>query len=57
VFELLHAHITHETTDTLATLLPELTRTSLTPFLGPEATEKLIARRQADGSLRLRGTS
>jgi AcrR family transcriptional regulator len=56
LFELLHAHITHESTDTVVTLLPELARTALTPFLGPEATEKLIARR-ADYVPTLRGSA
>jgi len=57
IFELLHAHIVHQSTDTVASLLPELNRTALTPFLGPEATEKLIARRTADGALKLRGSA
>lgn len=46
VFELLYTHLTHSSPETLSTLVPEVTRTALTPFLGPQATEALIARRQ-----------
>jgi AcrR family transcriptional regulator len=46
VFELLYTHLTHNPPETLATLLPEVARTILTPFIGPQETEALIARRE-----------
>lgn len=48
IFELLYTHNMHNPPETLATLLPEVVRTALTPFLGPVATETFIARREAD---------
>lgn len=45
VFELLYTHLTHNPPETLSTLMPEVARTILTPFIGPQATETLIARR------------
>jgi AcrR family transcriptional regulator len=45
VFELLHTHLTHNSSESVRSLQPELVRTTLTPFLGPQATEELIARR------------
>jgi AcrR family transcriptional regulator len=48
VFELLYTHLTHSSPETLSTLVPEVARTALTPFLGPRATEAFIAHRQAD---------
>ncbi|HWX95599.1 MAG TPA: hypothetical protein VNZ01_02020, partial [Solirubrobacteraceae bacterium] len=48
VFELMHTHLIHASPATLSTLMPEVARTALTPFLGPAATEQFIARRQAD---------
>jgi AcrR family transcriptional regulator len=48
IFELLYTHLTHNSPETLSTLVPEVARTALTPFLGPQATEAFIARRQAD---------
>jgi AcrR family transcriptional regulator len=48
VFELLYTHLMHNPPHTLSTLLPEVARTALTPFLGPQATEAFIGRRQAD---------
>jgi AcrR family transcriptional regulator len=46
-FELLYLHITRHSVATIDTILPELVRTILTPFMGPVATEKFIAKRQA----------
>jgi AcrR family transcriptional regulator len=48
IFELMHTHLTQDSPTTLSALLPEVARTALTPFLGPEATEAFIAGRQAD---------
>jgi AcrR family transcriptional regulator len=48
VFELLYTHLTHNPPETLSTLIPEVTRTALTPFIGPQATEAFIVHRQAD---------
>lgn len=48
VFELLYTHLTHSPPDTLSTVVPEVARTALTPFLGPQATEAFMARRQAE---------
>jgi AcrR family transcriptional regulator len=48
VFELLYTHLMHSPPDTLSKLVPEVARTALTPFLGPQVTETFIARRQAD---------
>jgi AcrR family transcriptional regulator len=47
IFELMHTHVVHHSWETILTILPDLARASLTPFLGPRATEELIARRQA----------
>jgi AcrR family transcriptional regulator len=46
-FELLYLHITRHPVQTIHTILPELMRTILTPFMGPVATEEFIARREA----------
>jgi AcrR family transcriptional regulator len=46
-FELLYLHITRHSLETIDTILPELVRTILTPFMGPAATEQFIARRQS----------
>ena len=46
-FELLYLHITQHSIETVETILPELARTILTPFMGPQATEEFIAARQA----------
>jgi AcrR family transcriptional regulator len=56
-FELLYLHITQHSVETVHTILPELVRTILTPFMGPAATEEFIARREAGEPSRLRGTS
>ncbi|MGA9875670.1 MAG: helix-turn-helix domain-containing protein [Solirubrobacteraceae bacterium] len=48
VFELLYTHLTRNPPETLSRLIPEVARTALTPFLGPQATEAFIARREAD---------
>jgi AcrR family transcriptional regulator len=47
VFELLYTHLRHSPPDTLSTVVPEVARFALTPFLGPQATETFIARRTA----------
>jgi AcrR family transcriptional regulator len=46
-FELLYLHITEHSIETVSTIIPELVRTILTPFMGPQATEQFIARREA----------
>jgi AcrR family transcriptional regulator len=58
VFEMLHLHVSHDSPQTVYTLVPELARTALTPFLGPRAAEEFIAYREG-GVERptLRGTS
>lgn len=47
VFERLYLHVSRESPQTIATIVPELARTILTPFLGPPSTERFIAGRQA----------
>jgi AcrR family transcriptional regulator len=49
-FELLYLHITEHSVETIETILPELVRTILTPFMGPAATEEFIARREKGAS-------
>jgi AcrR family transcriptional regulator len=48
VFELLYTHLAQNPPDTLPEIVPEVARTALTPFIGPQATESLIARREDD---------
>ena len=47
VFELLYTHLSHNPPETLSMLIPEVARTALTPFIGPQAAETFIARREA----------
>jgi AcrR family transcriptional regulator len=47
IFQRLYLHVTQRSPQTIAAIVPELVRTALTPFLGPQATERLIVRRQA----------
>jgi AcrR family transcriptional regulator len=56
IFELLHTHLSHHSSETVRALQPELVRSTLTPFLGPVATEELLARRAAEPT-RLRGSA
>jgi AcrR family transcriptional regulator len=56
-FELLYVHITTKSIETVRTILPDLVRTILTPFMGPAATEEFIARREAEEPSRLRGSA
>jgi AcrR family transcriptional regulator len=59
-FELLYLHITERADRpdrSVQTILPDLVRTILTPFMGPQATERFIARREATERPTLRGTS
>lgn len=44
-FEILYLHITKHSVDTIATIIPELVRTILIPFIGTQATEQFIAKR------------
>jgi hypothetical protein len=44
---LLYLQITQHSTESVPTILPDLVRTILTPFMGPQATEEFIARREA----------
>lgn len=53
-FELLYVQITQHSIESIPTIIPDLVRTILTPFIGVEVTEKFIARREA--TMR-RGTS
>jgi AcrR family transcriptional regulator len=43
VFGLLHEHVVREAPQTLPTIVPQLTRAVLTPFLGAEATGAFVA--------------
>jgi AcrR family transcriptional regulator len=51
-FEILYLHITKHSIETVSTIIPELVRTILIPFIGTQATEEFIARRQADNATR-----
>lgn len=46
-FELIYLHIAQHSVETIETILPDLVRTILTPFMGPQATEEFIAGREA----------
>jgi AcrR family transcriptional regulator len=46
IFTMLYMHVSRESPETIASIVPELVRTGLTPFLGPQATEEFIARRE-----------
>jgi AcrR family transcriptional regulator len=46
-FELLYLQITQHSTESVPSILPEMVRTLLTPFMGPQATEEFIAEREA----------
>jgi AcrR family transcriptional regulator len=48
VFEQLYIQIVQHSAESVPTILPELVRTILTPFMGPQATEQFIARREAE---------
>lgn len=50
-FEVLYLHITKHSVETIYTIIPELVRTILTPFIGTQATEEFIARRSAQDEL------
>lgn len=50
-FEIIYLHITHNEVQTLHTILPDLIRTILTPFMGPAATEEFISMREAGRSV------
>ena len=51
-FELLYIQITQHSAESVPTILPDLVRTLLTPFMGPRATEEFIARRESVRSMR-----
>jgi AcrR family transcriptional regulator len=51
-FEMLYLHITEHSIETVSTIIPDLVRTILIPFMGTQATEEFIARRQASPSRR-----
>lgn len=51
IFELLHLHVSHHSPGTIDTIVPELVRTALTPFMGPPATEEFIVKRESAGKL------
>ena len=46
-FEMLYLHITEHSIETVHTIVPDLVRTLLIPFIGTQATEEFIARREA----------
>jgi AcrR family transcriptional regulator len=46
-FELHYLHLTQHSAETISTIIPEMARTLLTPFMGPQATDEFIARRQS----------
>jgi AcrR family transcriptional regulator len=46
-FEVLYLHIAEHPTETVYTIIPELLRTILVPFIGVQDTEQFIARRRA----------
>lgn len=52
-FELLYLQITRHSVESIPTILPEMVRTLLTPFMGPAATEQFIAKREAQVTTRL----
>jgi AcrR family transcriptional regulator len=45
-FEMLYLHITEYSVESIETIIPELVRTILTPFIGVQATEEFIAKRE-----------
>jgi AcrR family transcriptional regulator len=45
-FEILYLHITEHSIETVSTIIPELVRTILIPFIGTQATEEFIAKRE-----------
>ncbi|HEX4837639.1 MAG TPA: TetR/AcrR family transcriptional regulator [Solirubrobacteraceae bacterium] len=47
-FELLYVQITQHSIETIPAIIPDLVRTILTPFMGPQATEEFIATREAN---------
>jgi AcrR family transcriptional regulator len=49
-FEVLYLLISQNSVETVSTIIPELARTLLTPFIGTQATENFIAKRTTDGS-------
>lgn len=46
VFELMYVHVVQHSPQTLCTIVPQLTRTALMPFLGPSTTDEFIAWRE-----------
>jgi AcrR family transcriptional regulator len=46
MFELTRNHLVDHSAQTIGAILPEMVRTTLTPFLGQAATEELLARRE-----------
>ncbi|HTB49958.1 MAG TPA: helix-turn-helix domain-containing protein [Solirubrobacteraceae bacterium] len=51
-FEVLYLHVNEHPAESVASLIPELARTLLIPFIGTQATEEFIARRQAGEPMR-----
>src|ERR1700722_3243014 len=49
-FEVLYLHINKHSIETVSTIIPELARTLLTPFIGTQATENFIAKRESERS-------
>jgi AcrR family transcriptional regulator len=46
-FERLYIQIAEHSPESIVTIIPELVRTILTPFMGPQATEQFVSRREA----------
>ncbi len=56
-FEILYLHVIGDSVATISTIIPELVRTILTPFMGIQATGQFIAARQSNMSLPMRRDS
>jgi hypothetical protein len=46
-FERLYIQIVEHSPESIPTIIPELVRMILTPFMGPQATERFVSRREA----------
>jgi AcrR family transcriptional regulator len=51
-FERLYIQITQHSAESVPTILPDLVRILLTPFMGPQATEEFILKRESTGRRR-----
>jgi AcrR family transcriptional regulator len=46
IFQRLYLHVSQHSPETVDSIVPDLVRTTLTPFLGPQETERFIAERE-----------